>query len=229
VYVDLETELARHGRPDEGRHPLPTTPQFQDAARSWGLNDGGIVVTYDDAGGLAAARAWWMLRQGGLDVRVLDGGWKAWQAAGGAVETGDVTPEPGDVVLGDISGDSLTIDEAAALAASGVLLDVRAPERFRGEVEPMDPIAGHVPGAVNLPTTVHVREDGTLRDLDELRARLAEAGVTDGVEVGAYCGSGITAAHSALVMIEAGIQPKIFHGSWSQWSNTQDRPIATGP
>ena len=228
VYVDLETELSRHGRADEGRHPLPTTQQVQDAARRWGVDDGDVVIAYDDAGGLPASRAWWMLRQGGVDVRVLDGGWKAWQAAGGEVETGEVTPEPGDVVLGDITGDSLTIDEAAALAASGILLDVRAAERFRGEVEPMDPIAGHIPGAVNLPTTVHVREDGTLRDLDELRTRLVEAGVTGGVEVGAYCGSGITAAHTALVMIEAGIRPKIFHGSWSQWSNTPGRAIATG-
>ncbi|MGO1801717.1 MAG: sulfurtransferase [Microbacteriaceae bacterium] len=228
VYVDLESDLSRPGRPDEGRHPLPTTAHVQDAARHWGLSTGDVVVAYDDAGGLPASRAWWLLRQGGVDVRVLDGGWKAWLAADGAVETGDVTPEPGDVVLGEITGDSLTIDEAAALPASGVLLDVRAPARFRGEVEPMDPIAGHIPGAVNVPTTEHVREDGTLRDLEDLRARFAEAGIADGVEVGAYCGSGITAAHTALVLIEAGIPAKIFHGSWSQWSNTPGRPVATG-
>jgi len=228
VYVDLETDLSRSGRPDEGRHPLPTTAHVQDAARRWGLRVGDVVVTYDDAGGLPASRAWWLLRQGGVDVRVLDGGWQAWQEAGGVVEKGDVTPEQGGIVLEDIAGDSLTIDEAAALPVSGVLLDVRAPARFRGEVEPMDPIAGHIPGAVNLPSTGHVREDGTLRDLDELRARFVEAGVVDGVEVGAYCGSGITAAHTALVLIEAGIPAKIFHGSWSQWSNTPDRPVSTG-
>src|SRR5690606_3347608 len=146
----------------------------------------------------------------------LDGGWKAWLAAGGGIEHGDVTPDPGDVVLGDITGDSLTIDEAAALPASGILLDVRAPARFRGDVEPMDPIAGHIPGAINLPTTAHVRDDGTLQGLDELRARFAAAGVISGVEVGAYCGSGITAAHTALVLTETGIEAKIFHGSWSQ-------------
>ena len=226
VYVNLETELSRPGRPDEGRHPLPTRVHLQDAARRWGLNSGDVVVAYDDAGGLPAARAWWMLRQGGVDVRVLDGGWKAWQAAGGAVERGDFTPETGDVELGDITGDSLSIDEAAALPASGILLDVRAPERYRGDVEPMDPIAGHIPGAVNLPTTDHVREDGTLRSLDDLRERFAEVGVVDGIEVGAYCGSGITAARTALVLTEAGIPAKIFHGSWSQWSNTPGRPIA---
>lgn len=228
VYVDLESELARHGRPDEGRHPLPSRQRLQDAARSWGLNDGDVVVAYDDAGGLPASRAWWLLRQGGVDVRVLDGGWRAWRASGGAIETGSVVMRPGDVVLGDIAGDSLTIDEAAALPASGILLDVRAPERFRGEVEPMDPIAGHIPGAVNLPTTAHVREDGALRSIDELRGRLAAAGAEPGTEVGVYCGSGITAAHTALVMLEAGVPAKIFHGSWSQWSNTPGRPAATG-
>ncbi|MGL3150083.1 sulfurtransferase [Microbacterium sp. A82] len=228
VYVDLESELSRPGRPDEGRHPLPSTEQVQDAARSWGINDGDVVVAYDDAGGLPAARAWWLLRQGGVDVRVLDGGWAAWLAAGGDVETGSAEYTRGSVTLQDVAGRSLTIDEAAQFPASGVLLDVRAPERYRGEVEPMDPIAGHIPGAVNLPTTAHLAEDGTLRDLDELRRNFAAVGVLDGTPVAAYCGSGITAAHTALVLAEAGIDAKLFHGSWSQWSNTPGRPIATG-
>jgi len=228
VYVELETELSTHGRPDEGRHPLPDTATVQAAARRWGLNDGDIVVVYDDYRGLAAARAWWLLSHGGVDVRVLDGGWKAWQAAGGAVETGEVTPEPGSVVLEDVSGDSLTIDEAAAFPASGVLLDVRAPERFRGETEPLDPIAGHIPGAVNLPTTVHFAADGTLLGPDELRAGFAGVGIGSETAVAAYCGSGLTAAHSALALAAAGIPAKLFHGSWSQWSNTPGRPVATG-
>lgn len=228
VFVDLESDLSRPGRPDEGRHPLPTTEQVQSAARRWGLNDGDVVVAYDDAGGLPAARAWWLLRHGGVDVRVLDGGWRAWREAGGAIETGGVTPEPGGIELDDVTGDSLSIDEAAALPASGVLLDVRAPERFRGEVEPMDPVAGHIPGAVNLPTTVHVGEDGMLREPEALRRTFADRGIADGVEVGVYCGSGITAAHTALALAEAGIHAKLFHGSWSQWSNTPGRPVATG-
>lgn len=228
VYVDLEAELSRHGRPDEGRHPLPSTEQVQDAARSWGLNDGDVVVAYDDARGLAAARLWWLLRQGGVDVRVLDGGWAAWQAAGGDVETGSSEFTPGTVSLTDVAGDSLTIDEAAAFPASGVLLDVRAPERFRGETEPLDPIAGHIPGAVNLPTTAHLAPDGTLRDVETLRKNFAELGVVAGTPVAAYCGSGITAAHTALALAEAGLDAKIFHGSWSQWSNTPGRPVATG-
>ncbi|GAB3597625.1 sulfurtransferase [Microbacterium tumbae] len=208
---------------------MPDTATVQAAARRWGLNDGDVVVAYDDAGGLPAARAWWLLRQGGVDIRVLDGGWPAWRSSGGAVETADVIPEPGGVVLSDVSDDSLSIDEAAAFPASGVLLDVRAPERYRGEVEPYDPIAGHIPGAINLPTGVHVGQDGILRGIDEIRERLARSGVDEGTPVAAYCGSGITAAHTALVLAEAGIEAKLFHGSWSQWSNTPGRPVVTGP
>lgn len=228
VFVDLKDELSRHGRPDEGRHPLPSTEQVENAARRWGIDDGDTVVAYDDAGGGAAARAWWLLQKGGVDVRVLDGGWAAWQAAGGDVESGSVEYTAGTVTLDDISADSLTIDEAAAFPERGVLIDVRAAERFRGETEPIDPIAGHIPGAVNLPDTAHVDEDGVLRDLDEIRASFGEAGVTEDTPVAAYCGSGVTAAHTALILAEAGIDAKLFHGSWSQWSNSPDRPVATG-
>lgn len=228
VYVDLDTELSRHGALDEGRHPIPTTDALQAAARRWGLHDGDPVVVYDDASGLPAARAWWLLRQGGVDVRVLDGGWRVWQAAGGAVETGERMPQPGDVTLTDVSTNGIDIEEAAAFPASGVLLDVRAPERYRGETEPMDPAAGHIPGAVNLPTTVHLREDGMLRSAEEIRTALAEAGIDQDAPIAAYCGSGVTAAHTALALAEAGIDAKIFHGSWSAWSNTPGRPVATG-
>lgn len=229
VYVDFEAELSAHGRPDEGRHPLPSTETVQRAARRWGVNRGDVVVAYDRGDGLAAARAWWLLRHGGVDVRVLDGGLKAWTASGGATESGDVLPDPGDVELGDVGGDRLSIDEAAAFPASGVLLDVRAPERYRGETEPYDPIAGHIPGAVNLPTGRHLDEEGRMLPPDRVRANLAAVGVTEGTPVAAYCGSGITAAHTALALAEAGIPAKIFHGSWSAWSNTPGRPVATGP
>lgn len=229
VYVDLDTELSTHGRPEDGRHPMPTTEALEAAARRWGLCDGDIVVAYDDANGLAAARAWWLLRQAGVDVRVLDGGLPAWIEAEQPVVTGDIRPEPGDVVLNEIGADALTIDEAAAFPATGVLLDVRAPERYRGETEPLDPVAGHIPGAINLPTTAHLNEDGTLRDVDTLRRSFAAAGVTADTPVAAYCGSGVTAAHTALVLAEAGIAAKVFPGSWSQWSNTPGRPVATGP
>lgn len=228
VYVPLDTELSTHGEPTEGRHPLPSTATLQEAARRWGVRAGDTVVAYDDAKGAAASRAWWLLRQAGVDVRVLDGGLRAWQSAGFALATEDVVPEPGDVVLAGIGADALTIDEAAVFPASGVLLDVRAPERYRGETEPLDPVAGHIPGARNLPTGLHLDAEGRIRDHDTIRATLAEIGVTPGAPVAAYCGSGITAAHTALILDEVGIDARVFPGSWSQWSNTPGRPVATG-
>lgn len=228
VFASLDQELSTPGAPTEGRHPLPSTETLQAAARRWGVRQGETVVAYDDTKGLAAARAWWLLRQAGVEVRVLDGGLRAWTAAGYDLATDDVVPETGDVVLADPGQDALSIDEAAAFPETGVLLDVRAPERYRGETEPLDPIAGHIPGARNLPTTRHLDENGRIRDRDTVLATLAEVGITAETPVAAYCGSGITAAHTALVLQEVGIPAKVFPGSWSQWSNTPGRPVATG-
>lgn len=228
VYVDLDDELASHGRPEDGRHPLPSRDVLESAARRWGLHAGDTVVAYDDAGGLAAARAWWLLsRAGVVDVRVLDGGLSAWTRAGLPLEAGDVVPEPGDIVLHDVTEGIADIDEAEAWPRTGVLLDVRAAERYRGEVEPLDPIAGHIPGAVNLPIAT-LLDDGLLRSPDELREAFAAVGATPGTAVVAYCGSGITAAHAALAGVVAGVDVTVYPGSWSQWSNTPGRPVATG-
>ncbi|WP_460797979.1 sulfurtransferase [Microbacterium sp. GXF0217] len=228
VYVDLDGELAAQGDPSQGRHPLPTTAGLQDAARRWGLSAGDVVVAYDDARGIAAARAWWLLRQAGVDARVLDGGLRSWTSARYALESGPVTPIPGDIELAEIGVDALSIDEAALFPASGILLDVRAPERYRGESEPLDPAAGHVPGAVNAPTGGLFGADGLLLDRDALRRRFADLGVTEGTPVAAYCGSGIAATHTALALSEIGIDAAVFPGSWSQWSRDTDRPVATG-
>lgn len=228
VYVPLDTELSTHGEASEGRHPLPSTATLQAAVRRWGVDDGDLVVAYDDAKGLAAARAWWLLRQAGVDVRVLEGGIRGWQAAGFDVTTDDVAPTPGTAVLNEIGADALTIDEAAEFPASGVLLDVRAAERYRGEHEPLDPVAGHIPGAVNLPTMLHLDAEGRILDAETVRANLATVGIAEGTRVAAYCGSGVTAAHTALVLDEVGVDVKVFPGSWSQWSNTPGRPVATG-
>ena len=228
VFASLDTELSTHGEPSEGRHPLPTTATLQEAARRWGVRAGDTVVAYDDAKGISAARAWWLLRQGGVDVRVLAGGIRGWQAEGFEVATDDVVPEEGDVVLDEIGRDALTIDEAAAFPATGVLLDVRAPERYSGETEPLDPVAGHIPGARNLPTLLHLDPEGRILDPETVRATFAGVGVTAGTPVAAYCGSGVTAAHTALILHEVGIEAKVFPGSWSQWSNTPGRPVATG-
>jgi len=228
VFVPLHTELATHGEAADGRHPLPSTEKLQKAARRWGVNQGETVIAYDDSKGLGAARAWWLLRQAGVDVRVLDGGIRAWKAAGFEVATDDVLPEAGDVVLHEIGAYAISIDEAAAFPESGILLDVRAPERYRGETEPYDPVAGHIPGALNVPMAAHLDADGKILDADTLRQTFAGVGVTPGIPVAAYCGSGVTAAHTALVADEVGIPLKVYPGSWSQWSNTPGRPVATG-
>jgi thiosulfate/3-mercaptopyruvate sulfurtransferase len=228
VYVDLESELSRHGRPDEGRHPLPDLADLQAAARRWGLRDGDTVVVYDDDRSLGASRAWWLLTRCGIDdVRLLDGGLDAWIAAGLELETGPVTSAPGDVSLRPVAEDVLDIDGAAALAGHGVLIDVRAAARYRGETEPIDPIAGHIPGAVNLPTDAYMQGQ-RFRDPESLRALFESVGARPGMAAAAYCGSGVTAAQAAFAAELAGLGLKLYPGSWSQWSNTPGRPVATG-
>jgi 3-mercaptopyruvate sulfurtransferase SseA len=234
VFVDLETELADPPSAARGRHPLPSVQRLQAAARRWGIRNGDRVVAYDATGGLAAARAWWLLRWGGLtDVRLLDGGLEAWRRAGGPLEGGDleggdVVPAPGDVTLTGDGMPVLSIDEAAAVPSGGVLLDARSGERYRGEVEPIDPRAGHVPGAVSAPTTDNLAPDGTFRPVSELAQRFGALGVGPGTTVGVYCGSGVTAAHEILALAAAGIDAALWPGSWSQWSADPHRPAATG-
>ncbi|MEO6606026.1 MAG: sulfurtransferase [Aeromicrobium sp.] len=225
VYVPLEPELAVHGVPTDGRHPLPNPADLQQAARRWGVSEGDTVVAYDDNGGLAAARAWWLLRWAGFDnVLLLDGGLAAWRAVGGALETVDVRPEPGDVVLSQ--GEVPTIDIEGAATFDGVLLDARAGERYRGEAEPIDPKAGHIPGAVSAPTTNNLDADGRFRSAEDLRRQFEALGVRDGVPIAAYCGSGVTAAHEVAALAIAGFDAALYPGSWSQWSN-HDKPVAT--
>lgn len=232
VFVDLETELAAPPSPGAGRHPLPDPAALQRAARRWGLRAGQPVVVYDDAGATSAARAWWLLRWAGLgEVRLLDGGLAAWREAGGALESGDVAPPPGDVVLPLAAGAAPalpTTDADGAAAWPGVLLDARAPERYRGESEPVDPRAGHIPGAVSAPTTENLTAAGTFRDPAALRARFAALGVADGVPVAVYCGSGVTAAHEVAALATLGVGAALYPGSWSQWSADPARPAAVG-
>jgi thiosulfate/3-mercaptopyruvate sulfurtransferase len=229
VFVDLETELADPPSAAEGRHPLPSLQRLQSAARRWGIRAGDAVVAYDASGGMAAARAWWLLRWGGLpDVRLLDGGLDAWVRAGGRLESGDVVPEHGDVTVTGGGMPVLTIDEAAALPSSGgVLLDARAGERYRGEVEPIDPRAGHVPGAVSAPATANLATDGTFLRMPELVDRFVALGVGPRAKVGVYCGSGVTAAHEVAALAAAGIEAALWPGSWSQWAADPSRPAAT--
>ena len=247
VFADLDRDLA--ASPGEGgRHPLPSAAGFQESMRRLGVSDGRPVVVYDAADSTAAARAWWLLRYfGHADVRVLDGGYRAWTSAGlpsetgpgPAVPVGDFTASPGHLPL-------LDADAAAALAKTGLLLDARAGERYRGETEPVDPVAGHIPGAVSAPTGENVAPDGTFRSPADLAARFAaiasaspasavppggatSPGAEGAPAVGVYCGSGVTAAHEVLALTLAGIPAALYAGSWSAWITDPSRPVATGP
>jgi thiosulfate/3-mercaptopyruvate sulfurtransferase len=228
VFVDLDGELARPPAGVGGRHPLPRPAELQDAARRWGVRQDSVVVAYDDLGGMSAARAWWLLRDGGLeDVRVLDGGLAAWRRAGLPLETAEARPAAGDVVL--TPGHLPVIDGDAAAVFPGALLDARAGERYRGDVEPIDPRAGHVPGAISAPTTGNLDAEGRFLSPDALRARFAALGVDLDGPVAAYCGSGVTASHEVLALAVAGIDAALYPGSWSAWSSDPSRPVATGP
>jgi thiosulfate/3-mercaptopyruvate sulfurtransferase len=226
VFVDLDTELA--GTPGRGgRHPLPDGGAFEAAMRAAGVRGDRPAVVYDAASSMAAARAWWLLRYfGHPDVRVLDGGLAAWMAAGQPVATEAPAPERGEFTARPGGMPVLDADGAAELASRGVLLDARAPERFRGEQEPIDPVAGHIPGAVNVPSAENVDGEGRFLGPAELRERFAGVGLSDAAGLGAYCGSGVTAAHEVLALELAGFPAALYPGSWSEWITDPKRPVA---
>jgi len=245
VFVDLATELADPAVPERGRHPLPSPLRFQDAARRWGISHGDVVVAYDDSANMAAARVWWMLRNAGLpEVYLLDGGLAAWRAAGLQLEQGEVQPVSGDVTLADGQMPVLAAADVTAWMedrpvtgdargqggrpADRILLDARAGERYRGEVEPVDPRAGHIPGAVSAPTSENVDSAGLFLPPAELRRRFASLGIADDVQVGVYCGSGVTAAHQVAALELAGFRAALYPGSFSEWSNNPHLPVVTG-
>ncbi len=219
VYVSLEDELSDHAVTGRGRHPLPSGRDLEKAARRWGLREGTPVVVYDDWNRAGSARAWWVLTAAGIpDVRILDGGLTAWR---GRIETGFLTPEPGDIKVthGDRYAGALPTLPAEQVTDSDLtLLDARAPERFRGDVEPIDPIAGHIPGARNVPSTSLLDTDGRfVSEVPELTG-----------DVGAYCGSGVTASVVVAALAAAGVDAALYPGSWSEWSTDATRPVETG-
>ena len=231
VFVDLDTALA--APPGEGgRHPLPAPETLQRELRKAGVRTGHPVVVYDDADGSIAARAWWLLRWAGhSEVAVLDGGYAAWLAEGREVTTEVPTPTPGDIEVHPGAMPVLSADEAAALAREGTLFDARAHARYTGETEPVDPRAGHIPGAINAPSSEHAAPDGRWHTPAALANRFAALGLTPNTPAGAYCGSGVTASSVVLALEIAG-HPEpaaLYPGSWSHWSQDPNRPAATGP
>jgi thiosulfate/3-mercaptopyruvate sulfurtransferase len=197
--------------------------------RAAGVSGARAVVVYDAASSTAAGRAWWLLRYfGHQQVAVLDGGLRSWVAAGRALTAEVAAVEPGDFVARPGHMPLLDADGAARVATDGVLLDARAPERFRGEREPIDPVAGRIPGARNVPSTENVDRSGRFLEPAALRARFEAVGVRQGLEVGAYCGSGVVAAHEVLALELAGFEAALYVGSWSEWISDSSRPVSRG-
>jgi thiosulfate/3-mercaptopyruvate sulfurtransferase len=232
VFVELDRELAAPPGAG-GRHPLPDRAMFGTAMRRAGVSASRPVVVYGGRMLGPAARAWWLLRYfGHPDVSVLDGGIDAWIASGGSVENGEGTaPTPGDFTPTPGGMPLLDATTAAEIAEHGLLLDARTPERFRGDSEPIDPIAGHIPGARNLPIAQTVDGDGRLAEPSALIAvieRLEDPAVPAPDRIGAYCGSGVTAAHIVLALAHAGRPAALYVGSWSDWIIDPDRPVARG-
>jgi len=238
-FLDHETDLAAPKTGQNGRHPLPERAEFAARMASCGVQPGTLVVAYDASGGMYAAHLWWMLRWAGHDtVRVLDGGWQAWVAADYSVS--QATPashgaQPGSSEKGVWSGqgtDAVKVEEVLANVSQPrfTVLDARAANRFRGEVEPMDPVAGHIPGALNRPNTDNLQADGRFKPADVLAAEFAAVlGPVSPDDVVHQCGSGITACHNLLAMEVAGLSgSRLYAGSWSEWCADPERPVAKG-
>lgn len=235
-YAHLERDLSGPKSPrgpvEGGRHPLPSRERLSDTLARWGIGPDTPVIAYDAQGGPYAARAWWLLRwMGHTAVAVLDGGLAAWQAAGGPVERGPGGPAPAAEPYPVRAPAMPTVDAAHLLAHPGrqLVVDARAPERFRGEVEPLDAQAGHIPGARNRFFKDNLAADGRFRAAAELRQAFATFGVPPATVVH-QCGSGVTACHNLLAMEAAGLAGSaLYPGSWSEWSADPTRPVAIAP
>jgi thiosulfate/3-mercaptopyruvate sulfurtransferase len=238
IFLDLDEDLADpNGFGAPGRHPLPTPKAFVARMAAAGIGDGAVVVGYDDVGGWVAARLWWMLdtlgfgRRGAASERVavLDGGIAAWAAAGHQLETGEVSLPPAPLTLsGEWTGVISRTDLKSRLG-SVTLLDARGAPRYRGETEPIDPVAGHIPTAISAPYDGNLGPDGRFLPADQLRARLEALGAAGSREVVVSCGSGTSAIHHSIAMRLAGLpDPILYVGSYSDWSRSGE-PVATGP
>jgi thiosulfate/3-mercaptopyruvate sulfurtransferase len=213
---------------DGGRHPMPQRDVFAAAMRAAGVDNDRPVVVYDDGNSLAASRCWWLLKYFGKeDVQVLDGGFAGWRAAGLPISTDEPTPAEGDFYPTDPGAALLDADGAAEFAATKLLLDARPADRFAGRNETIDPVAGHIPGAVSAPALANVVESGSFLSADDLAMRFTALGIRPDSEVGVYCGSGVQATHLALALEASGIHPQtsVYIGSWSHWITDGERSI----
>ncbi|MGI9666862.1 MAG: sulfurtransferase [Acidimicrobiia bacterium] len=225
-YVSLDGQLS--GRAGAGRHPLPSPEAFAAAMSALGISNDSRVVVYDDRGGAVAARLWWMLTaQGSTKTSVLDGGIQAWISQGGGLESNTPAPSHGRFAAGDWTG-VVAIDAVSQRQPDVAVIDARSAERYRGDAEPVDQKAGHIPGAVSMPLSDNLTEDLYFHEQAVLRHRFTSAGIKAGDTTISQCGSGVTACHNILAMELAGLgRPDLYVGSWSDWSSS-DHPVATG-
>jgi thiosulfate/3-mercaptopyruvate sulfurtransferase len=235
-FAHLDTDLSdkKPGPNGEfrGRHPLPEPDAFIATLRRWGVNDNSQVIAYDAQGGMFAARLWWMLRWVGHEaVAVLDGGLPAWQAQGGGLSTERASGSQGNITLRPSIVTSVSVDAVVANLASQtrIVVDARAPDRFRGENETLDPVGGHIPGARNRFFKDNLQPDGRFKPAEQLRAEFGELIGSPKTSI-MQCGSGATACHNLLAMEVAGLSgAALYPGSWSEWCADSSRPVATGP
>ncbi|TAM07466.1 MAG: sulfurtransferase, partial [Rhodanobacter sp.] len=234
VYASLDRDLSDRSRQAEGlgRHPLPLESAFSALLSRWGWRGGMQVVSYDAAGGaMAAARLWWLLRLVAVEAAVLDGGYAAWLAAALPTESGEALPRPASKLSLRYDASQLLLDHAdIADGTSGQLLDARGAARYRGEVEPLDRVGGHVPGALNRPFADNLDHDGRFKPAAQLRAEFtAVLAGAEPAHVVHMCGSGVTACHNLLAMEHAGLQgSRLYAPSWSGWVSDPARPVAKG-
>jgi thiosulfate/3-mercaptopyruvate sulfurtransferase len=230
-FAEMNRDLSTPHIPGKtGRHPLPAKADWIAQVKHWGISPDIQVVLYDDNGGASAARMWWMLQWiGHGNVAVLDGGWQAWTNAGKPVTAEVPAPRaPSTFDYSTVRSPAALLDAAAIDGNKQLLLDARDPPRFRGEVEPIDPVAGHIPGAICSPLSANLAAGGTFKGAEELRAKFSAA-ASPGKQVVCYCGSGITACHNILAMAIAGLpMPALYAGSWSEWITNPARPVAKG-
>ncbi len=234
VYAHLDDDLSGPIiKGVTGRHPLPSVEQAAAVLATLGIGAGAQVVTYDDRGGMSSGRLWWMLRWLGHDaVAVLDGGWQAWQAAGYPTRGGEETRLPADFTPQPRADFAVYADAVQRLRTDPAykVVDSRAADRYRGENETMDPVGGHIPGALSGPFADNLGADGRFKSPEELRARFeALLGDTPADQTVFYCGSGVSAAHNILALAHAGLgDARLYPGSWSEWITDPERPIARG-